>query len=201
MGNSLEDDANKLKSPSPRRVLEMFKFGKKTKKEPAAEPDIEHPFEQKSDHFSLLEQADAQQSSLKPVAKEDAATAHRKRHGFILAELIQTEKDYVEDLEMIVELFLVPLRANKLVNKEEADGVFGNLPHLIPLNRHLLDKIKVDCLLSRSFCFCFFFFLTAHLHRSNLCFLQKSKMLAACSKRFFFPTVSKSMQSLLLSLN
>lgn len=141
----MDEDSSKLKSPSPRRVLEMFKFGKKTKKETVSEPDIEHPFEQNADHFSLLEQADQQQAAQKPVVKEDAATANRKRHGFILAELIQTEKDYVDDLEMIVELFLVPLRANKLVSKEEADGVFGNLPHLIPLNRQLLDKVKVCC--------------------------------------------------------
>ena len=143
--NNVDDDASKFKSPSPRRVLEMFKFGKKPSKK-EAEPEIEHPFEQKpeNDHFSLLQQDEKlPEQSAKPSKKEDAATSAQKRHGFILAELVQTEKDYVEDLEMIVELFLVPLRANKLISKDEADGVFGNLPHLIPINRRLLENLKV----------------------------------------------------------
>ena len=82
------------------------------------------------------------------------------------------EKDYVDDLEMITELFMVPLRASKIVNKvthrlirfhrlilllnhlcfkEEADKVFGNLPHLIPINRQLLDQLKVLSLVRFSF--------------------------------------------------
>lgn len=126
------------------------------------------------------------------LSNSQTGTIRRKRHGFILAELIQTgggysliiliwrsvicrsfaEKDYVDDLEMITELFLVPLRASKIVNKvthrlirfhrlilllnhlcfkEEADKVFGNLPHLIPINRQLLDQLKVLSLVRFSF--------------------------------------------------
>lgn len=141
-----------FRSPSPRRMLELLKskIGSKSK-----DLDIEHPFEQpvqpsdgeqqdEKDHFSLLQVDAAATLEKAPVVREDPEIARRKRHGFILTELVETEEDYVNDCEMIVELFLVPLRINKVISKDEADNVFLNLPHLIPINRDLLDKIRAQ---------------------------------------------------------
>jgi hypothetical protein len=136
-----------FRSPSPRRMLELLKSKITSKKD----LDIEHPFEhpqtppaeaEEKDHFQLLNSDTGAVAAATHQAKEDPVVAQRKRHGFILAELVDTEEDYVKDCEMIVELFLVPLRINKVVSKEEADNVFQNLPHLIPANRDLLDKLR-----------------------------------------------------------
>lgn len=47
----------------------------------------------------------------------DTASASQKRRVHILVELIETEEHYIKDMEMIVELFLVPMRAIKIISK------------------------------------------------------------------------------------
>ena len=124
------------------------------------ELEIAHPFEQPvvpkeedvteaeaTNHFLLLELGGvvgADHMAAPAASPVDPETAQRKRHGFILEELLETEEDYLRDMEMIVELFLVPLRLNKVVSKQEGDNVFLNLPHLIPSNHDLLDKLRVE---------------------------------------------------------
>ncbi len=60
-------------------------------------------------------------------------------------ELIKTEEDYVRDMQMIVELFLVPIRITGILSKTESDSVFQNISHLIPANQKLLDELREQC--------------------------------------------------------
>eukprot|EP00026_Physarum_polycephalum_P000840 Phypoly_transcript_00841.p1 GENE.Phypoly_transcript_00841~~Phypoly_transcript_00841.p1 ORF type:complete len:1276 (+),score=329.63 Phypoly_transcript_00841:96-3923(+) len=60
----------------------------------------------------------------------------------VYAELINTERQYVQDMKMTQEVFLDPVRENGLLNKDEVASLFSNLSALIPLNEDLLKKLE-----------------------------------------------------------
>ena len=175
---------------------------------------IAHPFEQgmkeeenssqtttttPTDHFTLLDSVDKDmpnnEAERKKREQEDPEAAVRKRRGYILMELIETEEDYVKDMEMIVELFLVPLRITKVITKTEADNVFQNLPHLIPINRDLLERLKEQAKLKIE---------EQRVGKIFLSFLNESikeyTQVKGKKKQFFFISLSKfgSLLSMLL---
>lgn len=63
-----------------------------------------------------------------------------KRQEVIL-EIITTESDYVEDLEIICELYLKPLRANKLIRPKDMSIIFSNLEIILGVNQELLKSL------------------------------------------------------------
>uniref|UniRef100_A0A8C5IU60 Intersectin 1 n=1 Tax=Junco hyemalis TaxID=40217 RepID=A0A8C5IU60_JUNHY len=66
----------------------------------------------------------------------------RKRQGYI-HELIVTEENYVNDLQLVTEIFQKPLMESELVTEKEVAMIFVNWKELIMCNIKLLNIIKL----------------------------------------------------------
>lgn len=56
-------------------------------------------------------------------------------------ELIQTEKDYINNLEVIQNVFLEGIRKQKILDNLEIVQIFANVEDLIPINKKLLEDL------------------------------------------------------------
>jgi hypothetical protein len=56
----------------------------------------------------------------------------------VVDEMVNTERDYIESLELMLRVFYEPLKANKLLDKKALQTLFGGIPELVALNRRLL---------------------------------------------------------------
>nr|CAH7740527.1 unnamed protein product [Callosobruchus chinensis] len=63
---------------------------------------------------------------------------NRKRRESI-REFIKTEKTYVKDLEIVHEVFELPLRKSKIISKEDIDSIFLNWQEIIHCNKTFLE--------------------------------------------------------------
>uniref|UniRef100_A0A8C9ZC35 Intersectin 2a n=1 Tax=Sander lucioperca TaxID=283035 RepID=A0A8C9ZC35_SANLU len=66
----------------------------------------------------------------------------RKRQGYI-HELIQTEETYVEDLELVLEVFYKPMSESGCLTEAEMGVIFVNWRELIMCNTKLLKALRV----------------------------------------------------------
>uniref|UniRef100_A0A672HHD0 Intersectin 2a n=1 Tax=Salarias fasciatus TaxID=181472 RepID=A0A672HHD0_SALFA len=66
----------------------------------------------------------------------------RKRQGYI-HELIQTEENYVEDLELVLEVFYKPMAESGRLTEAEMAVIFVNWRELIMCNTRLLKALRV----------------------------------------------------------
>lgn len=60
----------------------------------------------------------------------------------VVAELLQTEKDYIRDLEMCVERVMVPLQQAQVPNVD-FEGLFGNMQMVIKVSKQLLAALEI----------------------------------------------------------
>ncbi|KFV82782.1 Dynamin-binding protein, partial [Struthio camelus australis] len=58
-------------------------------------------------------------------------------------ELLQTERDYVRDLEMCVERIMVPLQQAQMPNID-FEGLFGNIQMVITFSKQLLATLEAS---------------------------------------------------------
>eukprot|EP01114_Cavostelium_apophysatum_P001005 TRINITY_DN1086_c0_g2_i1.p1 TRINITY_DN1086_c0_g2~~TRINITY_DN1086_c0_g2_i1.p1 ORF type:complete len:968 (-),score=269.03 TRINITY_DN1086_c0_g2_i1:75-2978(-) len=68
-----------------------------------------------------------------------SATFHREA---IVAELIKTERDYVNDLRIIVDVFIFPLRRRRIITLTEEKVIFSNVETLLNMNEQLLEQLE-----------------------------------------------------------
>ncbi|KAM4771591.1 intersectin-2 [Rhinophrynus dorsalis] len=66
----------------------------------------------------------------------------RKRQGYI-HELIQTEERYMEDLQLVIEVFQKPMAESGFLNEAEMGLIFVNWKELIMSNTKLLKALQV----------------------------------------------------------
>uniref|UniRef100_H3AUD3 Intersectin 2 n=1 Tax=Latimeria chalumnae TaxID=7897 RepID=H3AUD3_LATCH len=66
----------------------------------------------------------------------------RKRQGYI-HELIQTEERYMEDLQLVVEIFQKPMAESGMLTEAEMGMIFVNWKELIMSNTKLLKALRV----------------------------------------------------------
>jgi hypothetical protein len=71
-----------------------------------------------------------------------ALPAAERQRQEVLHELLETERGYVADLQLVVTLFANPLRELGLVRSEEAASLFLNLPELLRVNQTLLASLE-----------------------------------------------------------
>eukprot|EP01125_Pyxidicula_operculata_P004422 TRINITY_DN1677_c1_g2_i2.p1 TRINITY_DN1677_c1_g2~~TRINITY_DN1677_c1_g2_i2.p1 ORF type:complete len:938 (+),score=198.17 TRINITY_DN1677_c1_g2_i2:60-2873(+) len=71
-----------------------------------------------------------------------------KTRGRVLNEVINTEKDFVDDMKFIIQYFKTPLEKSGIISENESTTLFGNIAHLIDLNEHMLMTFnlrKAEC--------------------------------------------------------
>ena len=57
---------------------------------------------------------------------------------YILDEIVETEKNYVQDLKFIIEAYKLPLQRNRILTRAEVDTMFVNLDEIIQVNTKFL---------------------------------------------------------------
>ncbi|ELR12501.1 RhoGEF domain containing protein, partial [Acanthamoeba castellanii str. Neff] len=66
-----------------------------------------------------------------------------RQRNRVINEIINTERDYVHDLDVMVSVFETPMLEEHVVTKEEISTLFSNVKQLIEVNRMLLaDMVK-----------------------------------------------------------
>lgn len=60
----------------------------------------------------------------------------------VLSRLLETEREYVTDLEFLVAKFYRPIREQAILLDGELDCLFGNIEDVAALARSVLDKIE-----------------------------------------------------------
>ncbi|XP_042252779.1 dynamin-binding protein isoform X4 [Thunnus maccoyii] len=71
---------------------------------------------------------------------EDPELRMLEKRSKVIEELLQTEKDYIKDLQMCVEEIIEPLQ-KKQVKNVDFDGLFGNINSVIDLSQRLFDAL------------------------------------------------------------
>ncbi|XP_064807026.1 dynamin-binding protein isoform X1 [Oncorhynchus masou masou] len=75
------------------------------------------------------------------VAIEDPEQRMLEKRSKVIEELLQTEKDYIKDLQMCVKEIIQPLQ-RKQVQNIDYDGLFGNINSVINLSRRLFKTLQ-----------------------------------------------------------
>eukprot|EP01119_Soliformovum_irregulare_P008156 TRINITY_DN2109_c1_g1_i2.p1 TRINITY_DN2109_c1_g1~~TRINITY_DN2109_c1_g1_i2.p1 ORF type:complete len:778 (-),score=215.77 TRINITY_DN2109_c1_g1_i2:139-2472(-) len=60
----------------------------------------------------------------------------------VILEIIDTEEDYIEDLQIIINVYLSGMRKDDIATKEELNAIFSNIELLLGVNKQLLDGFK-----------------------------------------------------------
>nr|XP_043869373.1 dynamin-binding protein isoform X3 [Solea senegalensis] len=82
-------------------------------------------------------------SDSSPAADTDSEDPEQRmleKRSKVIDELLQTEKDYIKDLQMCVEEIIEPLR-KKQVKNVDFEGLFGNIGSVIDLSLRLSDAL------------------------------------------------------------
>ncbi|XP_023785474.1 dynamin-binding protein isoform X2 [Cyanistes caeruleus] len=76
-----------------------------------------------------------------PAAAESAEQRMLEKRAKVIDELLQTERDYIRDLEMCVERVMVPLQQAQMQNID-FEGLFGNIHMVINFSKQLLSTLE-----------------------------------------------------------
>jgi len=60
----------------------------------------------------------------------------------VLTEILQTERSYIQDLTVLMEVFLKPLREKSILSGEELNAIFLNVEIIFAVNQQLLTKLE-----------------------------------------------------------
>uniref|UniRef100_A0A8D0H8M5 Dynamin-binding protein n=1 Tax=Sphenodon punctatus TaxID=8508 RepID=A0A8D0H8M5_SPHPU len=81
-----------------------------------------------------------------PASLESAASNPEQRmlekRSKVIEELLQTEQDYIRDLEMCVKWVMMPLQQQAQVSHVDFEGLFGNIQGVIAFSKKLLDALE-----------------------------------------------------------
>ncbi|XP_072312665.1 dynamin-binding protein isoform X2 [Eucyclogobius newberryi] len=72
---------------------------------------------------------------------EDPEVRMLEKRSKVIEELLQTEQDYIKDLQMCVEEIIEPLQQNQVRNVD-FEGLFGNISSVIDLSQRLFDTLQ-----------------------------------------------------------
>ncbi|NXQ61680.1 ARH38 factor, partial [Anthoscopus minutus] len=76
-----------------------------------------------------------------PQEDEEVSRRMMARRVKIIAELLQTEKDYISDLDLCIKEVIQPLR-NKQIARFDVDGLFSNIELVHQLSAKLLSLLE-----------------------------------------------------------
>ncbi|XP_041517163.1 dynamin-binding protein isoform X3 [Microtus oregoni] len=77
------------------------------------------------------------------VSPEKPEQRMLEKRAKVVAELVQTEKDYIRDLEMCIERVMVPLQQAQVPNVD-FEGLFGNMQTVIKVSKQLLAALEIS---------------------------------------------------------
>nr|XP_058910666.1 dynamin-binding protein isoform X2 [Kogia breviceps] len=77
------------------------------------------------------------------VSTESPEQRMLEKRAKVIEELLQTERDYIRDLEMCIERIMVPLQQAQIPNID-FEGLFGNMQMVIKVSKQLLADLEVS---------------------------------------------------------
>ncbi|NXW48846.1 DNMBP protein, partial [Nyctiprogne leucopyga] len=77
------------------------------------------------------------------AATESPEQRMLEKRSKVIEELLQTERDYIRDLEMCVERIMVPLQQAQMQNID-FEGLFGNIHMVISFSKQLLSTLEAS---------------------------------------------------------
>ncbi|KAK4821618.1 hypothetical protein QYF61_026052 [Mycteria americana] len=77
------------------------------------------------------------------AATESPEQRMLEKRSKVIEELLQTERDYIRDLEMCVERIMVPLQQTQMQNID-FEGLFGNIHMVISFSKQLLSTLEAS---------------------------------------------------------
>ncbi|NWV10894.1 ARH38 factor, partial [Ptilonorhynchus violaceus] len=89
----------------------------------------------------MAPQAVSSTPAASPQEDEEVSRRMMARRAKIIAELIQTEKDYISDLDLCIKEVIQPLR-NKQIARFDVDGLFSNIELVHQLSAKLLSLLE-----------------------------------------------------------
>ena len=84
--------------------------------------------------------SESRESNLKKKDTQYWSKQGRIRQN-VIEEIISTEQTYVDDLKMIIEVFIMPLRLRNAISLEDCSTIFGNIETLYNCNNILLNSL------------------------------------------------------------
>ena len=83
----------------------------------------------------------------KPMVEDAPADVPKKRskdelRKECITEIYQTEKDYIVDLEIIIDVFIFPMRTMQVITEQVIYSIFSNLEVLINCNKEMLRELE-----------------------------------------------------------
>eukprot|EP01102_Stenamoeba_stenopodia_P003447 TRINITY_DN1346_c0_g1_i1.p1 TRINITY_DN1346_c0_g1~~TRINITY_DN1346_c0_g1_i1.p1 ORF type:complete len:969 (+),score=241.85 TRINITY_DN1346_c0_g1_i1:320-3226(+) len=73
---------------------------------------------------------------------EEKREKQKKKQTMVLAELFETEKSFVADLELLVKKYLYPVLEQSILTQEECNDIFINIRDIWVANRKLLKDLE-----------------------------------------------------------
>ncbi|KFO27171.1 Dynamin-binding protein [Fukomys damarensis] len=77
------------------------------------------------------------------VSTENPEQRMLEKRTKVVEELLQTERDYIRDLEMCIERIMVPLQQAQIPNID-FEGLFGNMQMVIKVSKQLLAALEIS---------------------------------------------------------
>nr|XP_045008005.1 dynamin-binding protein isoform X3 [Jaculus jaculus] len=77
------------------------------------------------------------------VSTENPEQRMLEKRAKVVEELLQTERDYIRDLEMCIERIMVPLQQAQISNID-FEGLFGNMQAVIKVSKQLLATLEIS---------------------------------------------------------
>ncbi|XP_036683743.1 dynamin-binding protein isoform X6 [Balaenoptera musculus] len=77
------------------------------------------------------------------VSTESPEQRMLEKRAKVIEELLQTERDYIRDLEMCIERIMVPLQQAQIPNID-FEGLFGNMQMVIKVSKQLLADLEIS---------------------------------------------------------
>ncbi|NP_001178092.2 dynamin-binding protein isoform X1 [Bos taurus] len=77
------------------------------------------------------------------VSTENPEQRMLEKRAKVIEELLQTERDYIRDLEMCIERIMFPLQQAQIPNID-FEGLFGNMQMVIKVSKQLLTDLEIS---------------------------------------------------------
>jgi hypothetical protein len=96
--------------------------------------------------YTMKSIAEVSSSKLKLISenivKEEKLEKYERLRKEVVKEIVQTERDYVRDLQILISVFLNPIRKQELLSSYDIVSLFSNIEALLPLNQALLEDLE-----------------------------------------------------------
>ena len=77
----------------------------------------------------------------KPPSEKSEKDENFKKRGYVIKELISTEKTYLNQLDIVIQVFIDPIRKEEILDESDIHSQFLNWETIYGLHKHLLEQL------------------------------------------------------------